>query len=226
MTASILFEDELRIPYRIDSLAAFRQWAFSEEFPESGRIDYVDGSIEVDSRPDNLFYHSAPKTELGAVIRFRLKATRVGHVFIDNTRVSCPDIDLSVEPDVVVVSHTAIESGRVRLIPAAAGKPGSYLEIEGPPDLVVEVVSPSSVAKDTRRLRKAYFDAGVEEYWLADARGTELRFEILVRGEAEFIAAPVDSDGFQASRVLAARYRFERATGPGGLWEYELTERL
>ena len=119
MTASILFEDELRIPYGIDSLATFRQWAFSDAFPDAGRIDYVDRSIEVDSSPDNLFYHSAPKTELGAVIRFRLKATRVGHVFIDNTRVSCPDIDLSVEPDVVVVSHTAIESGRVRLISAA-----------------------------------------------------------------------------------------------------------
>jgi Uma2 family endonuclease len=57
---------------------------------------------------------------------------------------------------------------------------GDYIEILGSPDLVVEIVSDSSVRKDTTLLRDAYWKAGVREYWLFDARGAEIRFDILV----------------------------------------------
>src|SRR5256885_8764701 len=45
-----------------------------------------------------------------------------------------------------------------------------YLELEGTPDMVLEVVSESSVQKDTKRLRQLYWQAGIREYWLVDAR--------------------------------------------------------
>ncbi len=37
---------------------------------------------------------------------------------------------------------------------------GRYVELEGAPDLVVEIVSDSSVAKDTQRLPPRYAAAG------------------------------------------------------------------
>jgi hypothetical protein len=34
-------------------LEGFRRWAFSAEFPEIGRIDYLAGDVEVDTSPED-----------------------------------------------------------------------------------------------------------------------------------------------------------------------------
>jgi Uma2 family endonuclease len=111
---------------------------------------------------------------------------------------------------------------RLRLVPDAGGRPDRFIELEGGPDLVVEVVSDSSVAKDTRRLPPAYFAAGVEEFWLVDARGANVRFAIHRRRAAEFEPVPADADGCQASAVLARRFRLARNRGPLNHWVYDL----
>ena len=54
------------------------------------------------------------------------------------------------------------------------------MELEGP-DLVVEIVSDSSVTKDTQRLPLSYWQAGVTEYWLVDVGGERLSFQIYSR---------------------------------------------
>lgn len=40
--------------------------------------------------------------------------------------------------------------------------------IEGPVDLIVEVISPSNSYTDRNQKKKAYLDFGVEEYWIVD----------------------------------------------------------
>lgn len=57
------------------------------------------------------------------------------------------------QPDLVVVCDPAKKSPR---------------GIEGPPDLVVEVLSPGTASKDTVRKRWAYEAAGVPEYLIVD----------------------------------------------------------
>ena len=54
-----------------------------------------------------------------------------------------------------------------------------FKEFEGTPDMVLEVVSATSVRKDTEILRDLYWRAGIQEYWLVDARGDEPLFSIL-----------------------------------------------
>jgi Uma2 family endonuclease len=144
---SVLFEELVEVPLSLGSLADFRRWALSDAFPDSGRIDFIDGRIEVDMVPEDIFCHGTLKTEIARIISHRVKRGRMGHLLIDKGRVSCPAAELSVEPDIVFLSHETIRSGRVHLTPKAGGQQGRYVEIVGPPDLIVEIVSDSSDRK-------------------------------------------------------------------------------
>jgi Uma2 family endonuclease len=212
------------IPVPIRNLADFRRWALSDEFPETGRIDYIRGHIEVDMSPEDLFFHGTLKGQLYRRLAVRVEEQDLGHAFVDRTRVSCSEADLSAEPDVVVVLYEAIDSGAARLIRKASGAVGRYVEIEGAPDQVVEVISDSSVHKDTVRVPQAYFDAGVRECWLADARGEELVFAIQKRGHESFEPQLADETGFQRSEVMGCRYRLDRTQHVRGHWIYRLIE--
>ena len=60
-----------------------------------------------------------------------------------------------LQPDILFVSKERLtEVGRER--------------IEGAPDLVVEVLSPSTFHKDLRRKMTVYSRFGVQEYWIVD----------------------------------------------------------
>lgn len=221
MASSVIFEERVEIPF-FPSLAEFRAWALSDGFPERGRIDYIGGRIEVDMSPENLFFHGSIKTEVVGELRDVVRSAGGGYLFSDCTRVSSPDADLSAEPDVVYVSADTIDSGRVRLVPSAGGEPDSYVELEGAPDLVVEIVSDSSVAKDTERLPISYWRAGIAEYWLVDARRERLLFRIHARGADGYESAPLDGEGFQLSAVFDRRFRLKRRRDARGRWVFDL----
>lgn len=225
MAGSILFEEQVEIPLDIRSLDDFRRWAHSPDFPERGRIDYINGRVEVDMSPEDFYLHGTPKGEIYRALANRVKRHRLGDIVTDCTRVSSVAANLSAEPDILFVSRKALEDGRVRLIEKATGEPGRYIEVEGAPDLIVEIVSDSSVAKDTVRLPKAYFAAGVKEFWLVDARGEELLFRIHRRGPSAFEPVDVDEEGYQRSEVFGCRYRFERTREESGRLEYDLLEK-
>jgi Uma2 family endonuclease len=86
---------------------------------------------------------------------------------------------------------------------------------------VLEVISDSSVVKDAELLRTAYHKAGVPEYWLIDARGESISFQILYHRKNGYAAAPV-RDGWQRSRVFGRGFRLDRQRDALGLWEYTL----
>jgi Uma2 family endonuclease len=223
--ATVIFEEQLEIPADVRSLADFRRWALSDEFPEKGRIDFITGRIEVDMAPEDLFCHGTLKSEIAAVIQYRVKRGRLGHLFIDSTRVCSPQADFSVEPDIVFLSHEALQSDRARLIGKAGGQRGRYVEVEGAPDLIVEIVSDTSVIKDTRRLPAAYFRAGVREFWLVDARGKDVLFTIHRPGPNGYEPVDRDSEGFQSSAVFGCSYRLDAARDAQGNWEFDLREK-
>jgi Uma2 family endonuclease len=221
MTTAILIEDQVEIP-AIADLDDFRRWATSEAFPDSGRIAYVAGRIEVDMSPEDLHTHGTVKVELVGSLWQRIKSVELGELYSDRTRVSCPQADLSDEPDIVFVSEEAFDSGRVRLVPKASGEEDRYVELEGSPDLIVEIVSDSSVRKDTKRLPKTYWRAGVREFWLIDARRERLSFRLQHHGESGYEPAPTDADGYQYSAVLDAWYKLQRTRNRRGCWQYTL----
>ena len=101
----VVFEEQVEVPLAVRSLDDFRRWALSDEFPQTGRIDYIAGRIEVDTAPEDLFCHGTLKSEIASVLQHQVKLGRLGHLLIDSTRVSSPAGDLSAEPDIVFISR-------------------------------------------------------------------------------------------------------------------------
>src|SRR5690348_6858210 len=175
MAHVILESEQFVIPLWVKDLASFRRWADSDEFPENGRIDYIKGEVWVDMSKEQVFTHVLVKTRITAVLSELVEANEWGLFLGDGIALSNVDADIAVNPDALFASTDALVD-RVRIL---EGKKEGYVELEGSPDMVLEVVSTSSVRKDTERLRRDYWEAGIHEYWLVDARKEPLVFDIL-----------------------------------------------
>ncbi len=202
---TIVFEEKISIPAEVTDVESFRRWALSPRFPDRGRFSFLAGEVWFDMSPEELLTHNRVTGELAAVLTTLLKARPMGYFFHDRALVTCPSAELSTEPDGCFVSFESLKSGRVRLVEGNEG----YVEMEGAPDMVLEVVSPSSVRKDTVTLRELYGRAGVDEYWLVDARGTKPKFDILRPRGGRLAAAP-SRRGWLASAIFGRSFRLVR----------------
>ena len=86
------------------------------------------------------------------------------------------DVDVYLGDKVVAPDILFIAKERLNI----AGE----LNIQGAPDLVVEVLSPSTARYDRKIKRKLYFINGVKEYWLVDP--DQQLVEVLIAGENEW----------------------------------------
>jgi Uma2 family endonuclease len=126
--------------------------------------------------------------------------------------------NLSAQPDGAFVSYKSLQEGKVVLVEGA--KQG-IVELDGEPDMVVEVVSDSSVEKDKKTLPDLYYNAGVLEYWLIDARNETLDFTIFQRGADRF-EPMVEHEGWVASKVFGREFRLSQRSDPLGHPEFLL----
>ncbi len=220
--AAVAYGEGVRVPPAALLLEGFRQWAHSDAFPETGRIDFVAGAIEVEMSPEDLQTHGTVKTAIAAELFARIARPGLGFVFADRTRVTSPNAELSAEPDVVAVLFESLDRGSVRQVPAASNKPGRFRELEGAPDLVVEITSDSSVNKDTKRLPPRYARAGIGELWLIDARGKSPRLEIQELAGFSYRIVKQNPEGWAHSRFLDGRVRLSRQPTRHAGWLYEL----
>lgn len=207
------------IPPSAHTLDGFRAWVRSGELPSSCRVTYLGGKVIIDMSPERAGSHSAVKMEVTSVLYRLTREQNLGQFFPDGTLVSNQVADVGNEPDAIFVAHATFASGRARRIVSADGR--DFVEIAGSPDLILEVVSPSSVNKDTVLLRERYHLAGVREYWLIDARGDDLQFDILRNASIGYESTPME-DGWITSNVLGARFRLNREWRPEEFWQYTL----
>src|SRR5712692_3334582 len=91
--------------------------------------------------------------------------------------------------DVTLADHSVVQPD---VIYVSAARLGVIEErIEGAPDLLVEILSPSTARRDRNEKLKLYAESGVREYWLADFKLRHITF--LVNREGHFqVELPVD----------------------------------
>jgi Uma2 family endonuclease len=104
-----------------------------------------------------------------------------------------------------------------------AGRVAGVVEFEGSPEMVLEVVSESSVEKDTVILPVLYHRAGINEFWRIDAR-SELHFEILNWTERDYVPAG-EAGGWWRSAVFGRWFRMTQQPDPLGQPQFTLAVR-
>jgi Uma2 family endonuclease len=208
------------IPFSAYTHDGFREWALSDDFPERGKITFVEGELVVDMSPESIEIHSSIKTEISRVLATIVRHQKSGQFHIDGVLITNANAKVSNEPDALFVSRETLKSGRVTFT-AAVGHPDGSKEMVGTVDWVLEIVSPSSRRKDKKLLRDAYCKAGIAEYWLVDALGDEIEFQLLVPGDNGYVVAQA-ADGWLHSPTFGRSFKLTRERDEDGYWFYTL----
>jgi Uma2 family endonuclease len=204
-------------------LASFRRWIHSGEIPEKLKVHFIRGEIWTDFYMEEMFSHNQVKAALGITLGGLIRDEQLGLYVPDGMLLTNDAAELGTTPDAMFISNQAIEAGRVKFV-SSERKQAQATEVTGSPDLVVEIVSPSSEDKDTEWLMSGYHNAGVLEYWLIDARTIPPQFNIYKRGAKGYTGSR-HTDGWVKSAILKRTFRLTRSKGKHGFPVFQLEVR-
>jgi Uma2 family endonuclease len=217
----IVIGGRVRVPASALTLNGFRRWVHSRRFPRHRRASFANGEVFLEMSPEDFRSHNSPKRDIAGFLWTFLREHPIGQLIVDGMLFVNEAADVSTEPDISFCLWESFEQGRVQLCELKKGSQ-RYVELHGSPDLVIEIISNSSVDKDSVTLRDAYHRAGIHEYWIVDARGPSLAFEVLHRQPHGYVSATSDEQGLRHSNVLARGVALWRHADRIGGWQYTL----
>ncbi len=135
--------------------------------PEDKRYELLEGELIVVPSPTT--YHQRISINLLVRLDSWVTSEKTGEVFCAPYDVVLSDHDV-LQPDLLYVSNQ-----RSYIITAD--------NIQGGPDLVVEILSPSTADRDLGYKRTLYARHGVDEYWVVDPDGNTIEVFRLTNGE-------------------------------------------
>lgn len=162
------------------SYEEFLEWA-----DEDVHAEWIDGEIIVMSPASTV--HQEIADFLASIIRFYVEENQIGRV-ITSRIIMRPTPNLPArEPDVMFVSSKHLD--RIQ-----------QSSINGPADLVVEIISPESRTRDTIDKFREYQEGGVSEYWIVDTYEHSIQF--FRRNDAGLYEETPSVDGVYHSKVI------------------------
>ena len=164
----------------VSALGPYRREDFAR-LPEEPRCELLFGWFYVQPRP-------SPRHQAVLALLWRR---------LDEAARAAGGLALPGPLDSHLADHTVARPDLLYLSPARLALAGEW--VEGPPDLVAEVLSPDTARRDRGEKLRAYAELGVDEYWLIDPETREVQF--LCRRDGRFEAAPAP-DGRYRSAAL------------------------
>jgi Uma2 family endonuclease len=159
-------------------------WHDLLKFPEDGkRREIIGGVLYVAAAPSKR--HQTLLGRLHIEFHANVEVTGWGRVYLGPVDVRFDDEDV-VEPDLL-----AIREDRMHIY---ADNP-----VTAAPDIVVEIVSPTSRRYDEVSKAALYAAHGVPEYWIANAVRPSLR--LLALRDGRYVEIEPDADGLLRSTV-------------------------
>ena len=156
-------------------------------------------------RPDHAALPDEPRCEL-IYGHFYLSASpvpihqylvlRLG-LLLGNVAEQTGGLALTAPMDVHLAPHSVVQPDLLYVSRARSEIVRNW--IEGAPDLVVEILSPSTASRDQVHKLNLYAEAGVREYWIVDPAGRHIAF--LVSDGTAFTVHPPESGRWQSPVV-------------------------
>jgi Uma2 family endonuclease len=143
-----------------------KQFLLLGEDPPGVRLELVNGEIAVSPSPEPK--HSYIDRKLTQILLNHIDVHKLGALFGDVDTIF-GEYDVR-RPDLIYFTKH-----RVHLIGEKA--------MEGPPDLCVEIISPSSLTVDRKAKFKEYQKGKVAHYWIVDPKPRTIEAFKLVRGK-------------------------------------------
>jgi Uma2 family endonuclease len=165
------------------------EWTYEDwlKLPDDGyRYEVIDGVLYMSPPP--LIRHQRSSGRIFVRLSDFLRVHPLGEVFYAPVGVRLPNQPVPLQPDIVFVRAERL---------AIIGE--NY--IEGVPDLIVEILSPSNWLYDRREKMRVYQEAGVPEYWIADPRAQTIEVYVLEQGVYQ-LAGQYGRGEVVASRLL------------------------
>lgn len=165
-----------------------KHWTFADlaQFGEAERYEIYDGRL-ISMAPSPNAYHQRLVTRLFRLLDGFVQSHQAGEVFVAPFDVILAE-DNTAQPDLLFIAKENV--GIVRNW------------VFGSPDLVVEILSPSSIRRDRKDKLEQYARFGVKEYWIVDPANHSL--EILVLEGKRFVVHSMAAEtGLAESKVLA-----------------------
>jgi Uma2 family endonuclease len=207
------------VPEWVKDLDSFRRWTDEDDFPDEFRVWWLCGEVWIDMSKEQIFTHVLVKTEITAVLRSMTNREQTGIYLTDGVLLSNFAADISGNPDGLFITAETLASDRVRLI---EGADGGFVELQGSPDVVLEILSKSSEKKDNVTLKQAYYEAGIREYWVVDVRKEPLVFDVF-RATTKGYARTPKQQGWVKSGVFGKSFKLEVSPGLQGHPNYTLS---
>ncbi len=157
--------------------------------PDDERYELLDG--ELIRMPAPAEVHQRVATLLGWKVAQFVSEHGLGRVYVAPFDVVLSNTDV-VEPDLLFVSNE-----RAHVLTAA--------NVQGAPDLVVEILSPSSAERDRSVKRALYARHSVKEFWLVDTVAREVA--VLLLRDGGFEAAATYDEGENPDVAHSPRLR-------------------
>jgi Uma2 family endonuclease len=123
-----------------------------EALPEGSPYQLIEGELVMSPAPSP--EHQRSSKRLFTKLYSLLEETKRGEVFYAPIDVYL-DEENAYQPDIAVL----LEGSKAEI---------TQRGVEGAPDLVVEILSPSTAYYDLRVKKEVYEKAGVKEYWIVD----------------------------------------------------------
>jgi Uma2 family endonuclease len=181
-------EDSVKVYNALMGVEVIPKITFEEfrQFPVDGkRYELVRGEVHVTPSPATR--HQFIVQNLALSLGLHVVKDNLGEVLTAPLDVRLSE-DTAFQPDLIFVSNS---------------RAGIILEnwIEGAPDLVVEVSSPSTATYDRATKLPLYAEFGVSEYWLVDSQAKTV--EVLkLQGKKYFVEATLAGDQILTSDLF------------------------
>ena len=146
---------------------ATKIWTYEDylALPDDGnRYEIIEGELYVTPAPTT--DHQYSSGELFYLLKEFIRRNQLGELYYAPYEVHLSDDTRPVQPDLLFIrAENAPKGGTPYFV--------------GVPDLVVEILSKSSIRTDTNAKFNAYEKAGIPEYWIVDPKARTVRVFVL-----------------------------------------------